>query len=299
MRKALLSCLLLLPLVLSAADSEYDRWYSSAAAGVLLPGGGSSLSRSMMMNARFGYFLSESFAMEFEANVTPNAVSEVSGNQTLVGAVAQGVWRFMGYERFDPFLTFGVASFFGSRHVFRDGDFRNAFGPTLGIGVLYHLTEHFALRADACGCMTVGTPCGMMFDISVGVQYSFGEKSVSALFFDPDTEAPVEKVFIIPHEAENSAPERNAVLALKSNEKLRAVVKGHIDCKLGMGKERARKISLERALAVKKNLVSAGVSEERIEVEGLGFSEPRVKFDFRKGAPLNNRVEVLLIGGEL
>ncbi len=298
MRKALL-CLILLPFILPAAEElEYDRWYSSVAAGMLLPGGGSSLSQSATVNARFGYFLSESFAVESEFSVVPNAVSKSAGNQTLVGWAAQGVWHFMGYERFDPFLTFGVASFFGSRHVFEDNSFRNAFGPTVGIGALYHLTDHLALRADARGCMSVGTPAGVLFDVSLGMQYSFGEKSFSSLFFESGSEVVAEEVYVIADGMEDSEEEKKVIRALKKNKKLKAVIKGHIDCRLGMGKERARRISLERAEKVKAKFLAAGISEERMEVEGLGFSQPRVKFDFRKGAPLNNRVEVLLLESE-
>ncbi len=295
MRKALLF-LLLLPLVSTAAEElAYDRWYSSVSAGMLMPGGGSSLSKSAMVNARFGYFLSESFALESEVNVTPNAVSHSAGNQTLVGAAVQGVWHFLGYERFDPFLTIGFASFFGSRRVFEDDSFRNAFGPTLGIGALYHLTEHFALRADARGCMCATAPAGIMFDVSVGVQYSFGQTSASALFFDSAPVVSTNGTFIIPHGIKDSEEERNAIRMMKDDARLKAVVKGHVDCRLGMGKEKARKISLERAEAVKASFIAAGIPRERIEVLGVGFSEPRVKFDFRKGAPLNNRTEVHLL----
>ena len=80
-----------------------------------------------------------------------------------------------GCERFDPFVTVGVASLFASHHVFADGSHRTAIGPTAGVGAFYHLTDSWSLRFDATAAMAVDSPCGMSYGISLGLQWSFGD----------------------------------------------------------------------------------------------------------------------------
>ena len=80
-----------------------------------------------------------------------------------------------GCERFDPFVTFGAAAFFASRHVFADDSHRTAIGPTVGLGAFYHLTDSLSLRFDATAAMAVDMPCGMCYGLSLGLQWSFGE----------------------------------------------------------------------------------------------------------------------------
>ena len=158
--------------------------YLGASGGIFLPGNGSSLKRAAMASARGGWYLSENLALELEGGCAPNAVSSHGGNATVTAFAARGLFhltgieefdRLFGCERFDPFVTFGAAAFFASRHVFADDSHRTAIGPTAGVGAFYHLTDSWSLRFDAMAAMAVDSPCGMSYGISLGLQWSFGD----------------------------------------------------------------------------------------------------------------------------
>jgi hypothetical protein len=288
--KKLLASLLLSPLALIASEEEVlDRWYTGVSGAMLLPGGGSSLERAGGVSAHLGYFLSDSFALELDLISIPNAVSSHGGNSTLTGFGIQGAWHFMGFERLDPFLTFGASSLFSSHHVFADDSHRTAFGPTFGLGFLYHLTDNLALRADSKAMVTLDTPSEIAFTISGGLQWSFGGGEAnedSRELIKPPSET------VITVSDENDKKIKDAVKSIKKDYSI--LVRGHIDCKLGMGRERAHKLSIEKAEKVKSALTSSGIDEAKIKVEGAGFSNPIKPFNFALGTPENNRVEIII-----
>lgn len=155
-----------------------------ASGGMFLPGNGNSLKRAAMASARGGWYLSDNLALELEGGCAPNAVSSRGGNATVTALAARGLFHMTGIEefdllfgceRFDPFVTFGAAALFASRHVFADDSHRTAIGPTVGMGAFYHLTDSLSLRFDATAAMAVDTPCGMCYGLSLGLQWSFGE----------------------------------------------------------------------------------------------------------------------------
>ena len=78
------------------------------------------------------------------------------------GLGVQGLWHIWGYERFDPFLTFGARGWI-------DGDL----GPVAGIGAFYHLTDNWSLRADAQTVLGIDCDFNMVYSLGVGVQYTF------------------------------------------------------------------------------------------------------------------------------
>ncbi|MGN0847306.1 MAG: hypothetical protein ACI4RA_07985 [Kiritimatiellia bacterium] len=82
--------------------------------------------------------------------------------------------RLFGCERFDPFVTFGAATFFGARSVFADGSHRTAMGPSAGLGAFYHLTENLDIRLDAQAMLGCDSPCGLLYSVVVGLQWNFG-----------------------------------------------------------------------------------------------------------------------------
>ena len=166
------------------ADASGGGWHVGAAGGVMLPGNGNSLRRAAEVRVRGGRYFSESFALEFEGACAPSAVSDAGGNTAVSGAAVQGLFHFSGWEafdklfgceRFDPFMTFGAAARFAGRHVFADDSHRTAAGPVFGAGVFYHLTDSWSLRSDATAQICLDSPCGMIYGISAGLQYSFGE----------------------------------------------------------------------------------------------------------------------------
>lgn len=158
--------------------------YLGASGGIFLPGNGNSLKRAASVSVRGGWYLSDNLALELEGGAVPNAVSSRGGNATVTEFAARGLFhmtgidefdKLFGCERFDPFVTFGVASLFASHHVFADGSHRTAIGPTAGVGAFYHLTDSWSLRFDAMAAMAVDSPCGMSYGISLGLQWSFGD----------------------------------------------------------------------------------------------------------------------------
>lgn len=185
MKKTFVLAVLALALPVAAEESEgYAPAYLGASGGIFLPGNGSSLKRAAMASARGGWYLSDNLAIELEGGAAPNAVSSSGGNATVTAFAARGLFHLTGIEefdllfgceRFDPFVMFGAAALFASRHVFADDSHRTAIGPTVGVGAFYHLTDRWSLRADATAAMAVDTPCGMAYGLFLGIQRSFGD----------------------------------------------------------------------------------------------------------------------------
>lgn len=191
MRKNLAATLLLVASATAfqchAAEDEesyaFDPWFVGASGGVMLPGNGNALRRAASVSLRAGRYLTETFAMEAEASSAPHVATDGAGGCAVTAAGVGGLLHFtsctfydrlFGSERFDPFATFGAHAAFASRHVFADCSHRSAVGPYAGIGAFYHLTDNCSLRAEARAALCCDSPCGMLYGISAGFQYSFG-----------------------------------------------------------------------------------------------------------------------------
>ena len=79
---------------------------------------------------------------------------------------------------------------------------------------------------------------------------------------------------------------------LKSNPSKKIVIVGHAD----NGGEYSRKmeISKKRAEAVKKYLIEAGISADKIETKYVGDLEPKFLNNTTTGKYLNRRVEIFI-----
>ena len=162
---AFVLCLLSFVLSASADEStDFDRWSIGGAASLMLSQGGSRMRHVGGAAMRGGYYLTENWAVEGEAAW----LEDVAGLG--VGALGhvQG-WSLygdlFGYSRFDPFVTLGARGWIG-----RDC---GQVGPKAGLGAFYHLTDDWALRADADATLGLETNCELLYTLSVGVQYSF------------------------------------------------------------------------------------------------------------------------------
>lgn len=131
---------------------ELERWYVGGAGTVVLPQGGAGMRRLGGASARFGYYLTEFWAVEGEAAWLENAA----------GLAAGALWHWWGYVRFDPFFTFGVR-----------GWIRGDVGPKAGVGAFYHLTESLSLRFDADATLALDGETAMVYSVSGGLQWSF------------------------------------------------------------------------------------------------------------------------------
>jgi len=103
-------------------------------------------------SARLGFYFTEALSVEADA----------AWLEDCAGLGLQGLWHMYGYERFDPFLTFGARGWI-------DGDV----GPSAGLGAFYHLTDSWSLRADAQATLGIDGDCEMVYSIGAGVQCSF------------------------------------------------------------------------------------------------------------------------------
>ena len=129
----------------AAAGEEYayDRWLVGGTGGVLLPQGGGDLRRLGGGGARVGYYFAEMAAVEIEGVAFENTT----------GLAVRGLWHWWGYERLDPFFTYGVRGWIGDS---------GEVGPSAGLGAFWHLTEAWSLRADADFTL------GLESDVEVG-----------------------------------------------------------------------------------------------------------------------------------
>lgn len=131
---------------------ELDRWFAGVGGALALPEGGSSMGRVAGAAVRGGYYLNEFWAIEAEGAWAENR-----------RAVASGIlWHWWGYERLDPFFTFG----------FRDW-IDTDFGPCGGLGSFWHIDDRWSLRFDAGATLGVSDGCDMLYQFSAGVQRSW------------------------------------------------------------------------------------------------------------------------------
>ena len=156
-KSILLAAVASLSVVSSAVEDdddgyELDRLYAGSSATLVIPQGGSDMRRLGGATARVGYYVTEALAGEADA----------AWLEDCAGLGVQGLWHIWGYERFDPFLTFGARGWI-------DGDL----GPVAGLGAFYHLTDNWSLRADAQATLGIDSDCDMVYSLGAGVQYTF------------------------------------------------------------------------------------------------------------------------------
>ena len=91
-----------------------------------------------------------------------------------------------------------------------------------------------------------------------------------------------------------SRPELNRLInILKENKTIKIEISGHTD-NTGSNKIN-NKLSLERAVAVKKYLVEQGVSADRLTAKGYGETKPYVSNKTEKGRKKNRRVDFTIL----
>ena len=171
MKKTVLAAIVAAAGALGAGEVYFD----AAGGGMLFPGGGSALRHGAAAAAlRAGAYAADDLAFEVSALSAPHVATTTRGHAAVTGGSADVLWHVFGYERFDPFLVAGAHSLFSAKHVFADGARRSAFGPEGGLGFFYHLTDNASLRFDARASMLVDDPCGMVYSVCFGIQFSFG-----------------------------------------------------------------------------------------------------------------------------
>ncbi|MBO5647635.1 MAG: rRNA maturation RNase YbeY [Kiritimatiellae bacterium] len=134
------------------AEYDYEHWYASAQALAVVPGGASNMRESCGAAIRAGYYVGDFLTIE----------GSVARTDAATGLGLRGLWHWWGYEKFDPFFTFGVAGWF-------DGDL----GPAAGWGTFWHFNDNLSLRFDADAMFGIESEDEMIYSFALGVQYSF------------------------------------------------------------------------------------------------------------------------------
>jgi len=165
MKRVIAAIVIVLSLT-SFAEEEvgFDRWFVGLSGQLMLPQGGSRLHHIGGAALQGGYYFSENLAAEGQAAW----LEDVAGlGADLLWHLQGGEFynRYFGYSRFDPFVTLGARGWIGREC--------GQVGPKAGIGAFYHLTDAWALRADADATLGLETNCEMLYTLAVGVQYSF------------------------------------------------------------------------------------------------------------------------------
>ena len=134
------------------AEYDYEHFYAGAQASVMLPQGGGSFRRLGGAAARAGWYADDFLAVE----------AAVAQYEDSTGFGLRGLWHWWGYEKFDPFFTFGATGAI-------DADF----GPSCGWGFFWHFDDNWSFRFDADAALGLDGGCGMFYILSAGVQYAF------------------------------------------------------------------------------------------------------------------------------
>lgn len=138
--------------------------YMGLSGELTLPQGGGDMRRLGGAALRVGRYLGEDGVWALEGSV--------ASLEDKAGLAAGALWhwhgcdefdKLFGYERLDPFFTFGVKGWLA------DGDI----GPYAGLGALYYLSDSWALRLDADFALGLERRPEAVFSLAAGLQFSF------------------------------------------------------------------------------------------------------------------------------
>jgi|GEM_PF-4568163 len=160
---------------LTAAAQEggpgWSRWSVSPGAGILFAGGGQRIDGAAQASLGIGYDWAEFWTVEAGGSWAPYVKGRSTGNPDIYGVSAEVLYHLDSYTSFDPYLAFGAGYYGASGKVFRDGRARGMTGPRAGFGMMYHLSEEIALRADARAFMAADSGREMAYLVSVGMAF--------------------------------------------------------------------------------------------------------------------------------
>ena len=155
-------------------EEDFSKWYFSPAVGGVLFEGDQPLEDGIELNFRLGYDLNEWWSIEGGLSVAPKLDENFVGHEWdkttgrplpagtkksesfgttdfgdtyLISPYADLLFHFTRWERLDPFLAGGIGLNFYGEDVLKGGD-NIEFIFRAGGGVMYHLSDEWALRAD-------------------------------------------------------------------------------------------------------------------------------------------------------
>jgi outer membrane protein OmpA-like peptidoglycan-associated protein/opacity protein-like surface antigen len=169
-----------------AEVEEASRWYVSPGVGMMFFEGNQVVEEGLNMVLRLGYDINEHWGVELGGSWAPNITrdgnkysdcgpySKRIDGQNIYGVFIDGLYHFNRFERFDPYLSAGFGYYRAQDKVFCEGDEYYVFGPRVGAGAFYHLTDSLSLRADARSFMAIDDTCEFMYTADLGLAYRFG-----------------------------------------------------------------------------------------------------------------------------
>ncbi len=166
--------------------NDSSRWYVSPGVGMMFFEGNQVVEEGLNMVLRFGYDFDEHWGLELGGSWAPNITrdgnkysdsgpySKRIDGQNIYGVFIDGLYHFDRFERFDPYLSAGFGYYRAQDKVFCEGDEYYVYGPRVGAGAFYHLTDSLSLRADARTFMAIDDTCEFMYTADLGLAYRFG-----------------------------------------------------------------------------------------------------------------------------
>jgi OOP family OmpA-OmpF porin len=127
--------------------------------------------------------LEENIAHSYGARIS-RLESEAGVDETsAIGIAVDALYHFTRWERLDPYLSVGVGA------IYYEDDFDDQTEPTLrvGGGVLYHLSDRFAVRADL-RVITAGTDSEINSQADGGIMWTFAKRSTTTAVARIDTD---------------------------------------------------------------------------------------------------------------
>lgn len=152
MKKLILAFVAVSALTIAAFEEEepFSEYYVGAGAVSLIPQGGGNMKRALTGGTlRAGWYAGEFIAVEAEA----------AWLEHTAGLSLQALWHWWGFERLDPFFTFGARGWI-------NGDA----GPSAGAGLFYHFNDEWSIRFDANATLGLDSDVEMVYNVGVGIQ---------------------------------------------------------------------------------------------------------------------------------
>jgi len=299
----------------------YDKFYISPGLGVVLFNSFAPSHDTLAPMLRVGYRVNDVFDLEVGGLVTrlddrnDLRVAHDSFHYTQAyGTWLDAVFHLTRWERFDPYATLGVGEFWA-----RDNALLNEkemiLTPRVGLGVMYHLNEHWSLRAGGTLMASDFRPHEHNFwsVIDVGVGYAFGGGHAPAAPVTavpvvapapslPTLVAEVKKM----HEENAPLPEDLLLVTLElqfdfdvsiikaeyydqldsiakvllNHPEASALIEGYCDQRVRpngvrSSKEYNQRLSEQRAAMTVSYLVEKGIDASRLQSVGYGFTRPK------------------------
>lgn len=138
------------------------------------------------------------------------------------------------------------------------------------------------------------TPAGKQVDEKGCATEVVIKEEIKKVTLSGDTNFEFDKAKLLPNAHKKLKP---VVETMKKFKDSRWIIEGHTDA-IGSN-EYNKKLSLERAQAVADYFVQNGIERNRLELIGLGESQPIATNDTQEGRAMNRRVEIKLVEDSL